>query len=146
MVLKIFRLVWFLSVIGLLAGLLYVYAGLPENVLVFQDGARKVLLSRDVLFYSATGCIMLVNLMVYPMRRFFVREEGLRSWFHGLIVTMNFFFFVALLTLSTYNSGEQYDYQNIGIVIYSSLFLMIAWAIGWPVYLLFQKIFPKRVV
>lgn len=89
---------------------------------------------------------MLVNLMVYPMRRFFVREEGLRSWFHGLIVTMNFFFFVALLTLSTYNSGEQYDYQNIGIVIYSSLFLMIAWAIGWPVYLLFQKIFPKRVV
>src|SRR4051812_2903329 len=47
MVLKIFKAVWFLSVLAVLANLLYVYAGLPEQVLIQDESTGRLLVNRE---------------------------------------------------------------------------------------------------
>ena len=64
MILKIFKAVWFLSLMAWLALFLYVYASLPEDVLV-REVENKVILSREVIFYLFLAAIVLVNGLVF---------------------------------------------------------------------------------
>ena len=57
-----FRAGWFLSVLVALANLLYVYASLPESVVIQEN--EKVALSREWLFYILMIAIVLINLLV----------------------------------------------------------------------------------
>jgi uncharacterized membrane protein len=146
MILKIFKSLWFLSMLALLAALLYIYASLPESVVVQEDGPAMVTLSRDSFFYIVLAFIILVNVLVYVVKKFFLREESLRAWFHGLIITINIFFMVALFLINSYNSGERFDYSGIGFVVYGSVALVIGWAAAWPIYQLFKRLSPKSSV
>jgi hypothetical protein len=143
MILKIFKSLWFLSMLALLAALLYIYASLPESVVVQEDGPAIVTLSRDSFFYMVLALIILINVLVYVVKKFFLREESLRAWFHGLIITINIFFIVALFLINSYNSGERFDYSSIGFVVYGSVLLVIGWAAAWPIYQLLKRLSPK---
>ena len=109
MTLKLFRAAWFVSVLVVLANLLYVYASLPENVVVQEEG--PVSLSREWVFYIATATILLLNLMVYLFKTIYPEQEPLRTWFHGLVITMNIFIVIGLQALSVYNSAEVFDHN-----------------------------------
>lgn len=146
MILKIFKSLWFLSLLALLAALLYVYAALPESVVVQEDGPAIVTLSRDMFFYIVLAFIILINVLVYAVKRFFLRDESLRAWFHGLIITINIFFIVGLFLISSYNSGERFRFESIGFVIYGSVGLVLAWAAAWPVYQIFRRSSSKSHV
>jgi hypothetical protein len=146
MALKLFRGVWFLSVLAVFVNLMYVYASLPEEVVIQEESTGQILVNREILFYLWVAAIVVVNILVYLIGKMFPGELSLRAWFHGLIITINMFFVVAFSHLSLYNSGEKFDYARIGVIIYGSIGLIILWAIAWPVYLLIQKIFIKQTV
>jgi len=131
MALKIFKAVWFLSVLVCLAVFLYVYASLPEEVML-REGER-ISISREVLFYTFLILFAFLAGLVFAVRKLYFDEHFL-TWFHGLIISLNFFLVIALNFASLINSGENFRYERIGYVIYGSLALMTCWAAAWPLY------------
>ena len=146
MALKILRGVWFVSSLGALAALLTVYAALPENVSLYQEGLQFVSVSREAFFYLALAVITLTNALVYIMRGLFEKEEAMRAWFHGLVVTLNVFFVVTLFFVSAYNTTERFNFESVGPFIYASVILVAAWALFWPFRLVIRKILTKPTV
>lgn len=144
MALKLFRAVWFLSVLVVLANLLYVYASWPEVVVIQED--ERMVLDKEWLFYFSMTAIVLINALVYLFKMMFVGNEDLRSWFHGLMISINVFFVIALQTLNVYNSNEAFNYSLPGLYLTGSLALILLWAALWPLYLLIQKFFIKQAV
>jgi hypothetical protein len=145
MILKIFKAVWFLSLMAWLVLFLYVYASLPEDVLI-REVESKVLITREAVFYSFLAAIVLVNGLVFIVSRLFKDQEDFLSWFYGLIICLNFFFVIVLNFVNLVNSGEKFNYDRIGYVIYGSVGLFVFWAVGWPLYSVFRKILSKEVV
>ena len=139
MMFKIFRAVWFFSLIGVLGALLYVYADLPENVIVQQDGIETVLISRDVFFYIVLAVLTVTNAMVYAIGSVYKNDLSFKAWFCGLIITLNLFFVVGLFLVNAYNSDERFDFSRIGFVIYGSVALMVLWAVSWPLVKIFSN-------
>ena len=145
MILKIFKAVWFLSLLGWLLVFLYVYASLPEEVLIRETGPR-VLISREALFYIFLTTIALFTAVVLTIRRLYHNEEDFLTWFYGLIICLHFFFVIVLNFINLINSGENFDYNRIGYVIYGSLALFVVWTASWPVYSIFKKFLSKEVI
>ena len=143
MILRFSRGVWFVSVLGALAALLYVYAALPEEVFLYKADLAVQSVSKELLFYVVLGFLTIVNALVFAVSSAYRTEEGLRSWFNGLVVTLNIFFIVALFFINSSNSNERFDYTRIGFTIYSSVTLIAVWALSWPVIVLFRKILAK---
>lgn len=146
MVLKIFKACWFLSVLLILANLLYVYAALPETVTIQDQGITSFSMSRESFFYAVTAIIALVNAMVYLVSGLYREAVDFRTWFHGLVITLNIFFMISLNFISLFNSGEKFDYSRIDFIIYGSIVLFVVWALMWPFYLLYKKITGKLSV
>ncbi len=146
MVLRVFKAAWFFSLLGTLAALLLVYAGLPEKVVVREEAAKLLSLPKETFFYLATAVIGVINLLVFPVGKVLGRNEPFRIWFYGFVATLNIFFIVALNLISTFNSGEKFNYQRIDFIIYGSVILILLWAVSWPIYSLYQKISSKQKV
>lgn len=144
MILKVFKAVWFLSLLGVLGNLMYVYAGLPEQVSVAEEGgATTYVMGKEALFYSALAFILVLNLLVYLFSKSIMPSESFRAWLHGLVITLNIFFVVGFSFIGLYNSAEHFDYTRIGPIIYGSVILVALWAIAWPVYSAGRRIFAK---
>lgn len=140
MVLKIFRGVWFISMMVVLANLLYVYAGLPEEVIVNETNGIPFLLDREVLFYGWLALLGVVNVMIYIFTKSIAPSEDFRTWFTGLIITLNTFFIIGFSFIGLYNSSENFDFSRIGFVLYFGIGLVGIWLTGWPVFLLYRKL------
>lgn len=143
MTLKLFKAIWFLSMLAVFANLLYVYASLPEQVSLMEEGVETYAIGREQLFYSAMVVIALANVMVYLFSKSIAPDENFRTWLHGLVITLNIFFIIGLSFISLYNSVEKFDFSRIGFIIYSSVILVIVWALSWPVYSISRKLMSK---
>lgn len=137
-IMKILRAIWFLSMLTMLGMLLFIYAALPEEVVVQDDGAETVSLSRDAFFYVMLSAGAIVNVLVYLIARLMPKEEAFRAWFYGQVVTLNFFLIIALSFVHLFNSPEVFDYPRIGFIIYGSIGLVVAWALSWPIIKIFS--------
>jgi hypothetical protein len=146
MILKIFKAVWFLSVLVVLTNLLFVYASLPEQVVIQEETGGATLASKEFLFYVMTGVLVIVNVLVYIIGILHRSDENFRAWFHGLVITCNIFFVFSMSLISTYNSGENFNFSKISFLIYGSVSLVVIWASSWPLYSIFRKMFPKQAV
>ena len=144
--LKIFRVVWFLSVVAMLGTLLYGYAGWREELVIQESEIEETVIGREALFYLLMGSFAVVNLLVYIVGKLVPSDLNFRAWFHGLIITINIFSIVAMNLIGVYNSNENFDYSRIEIIIYGSIILVLGWAVAWPFYALYQKIFIKQAV
>jgi len=138
--------VWFVSMLAVLASLLYVYAALPEDVVLQEDGVKQIIVHRDTLFYAMTGAIAFVNVLVFILAKVAPKQEDFRAWFHGQIITINVFFIIGLFLVSLFNSQEKYNYARIDFIIYGSVVLMVVWAISWPVWKIFKRFSVKQAV
>ena len=146
MVLKLLKAIWFLSMLATLGALLFVYASLPQEVLVQDDTEARVAISNELFFYLAMLLIAVSNALVFVMAKVFKTNEELRAWFFGLIITLNIFFIIGMNFISLYNSEEKYDYDRIAVIIYGSLALIILWAAAWPVYVIFKRSSLKSLI
>jgi hypothetical protein len=124
---------------------MYTYAALPDPLVVL-DNEEQLIIGKETWFYSILALLAIFNMLVYVFRslhRSNQEGEGFVSWFYGLVICLNLFIIVAVSYISLFNGGERFEYGRIGIIIYGSVILMVAWASAWPVYLIFAK---KRVV
>lgn len=146
MILKLFKAAWFLSLVGFLFIFLYIYASLPETV-VLGDDIDSARVSRDVVFYSSLITAALVNVLVFFITKLYgKRNEEFSTWFFGQIILLNFFFCTVLGFINLLNSGEIFQYGRLGIVIYGSIILIVMWAVSWPVYSLSRKFLTKQPI
>ena len=134
MALKIFRAIWFLSVLAVFARLLFGYAGWQDELVIQERAGEQLLINKEILFYVLTIVIVLINVVVYIFGKLFKQQEQLRSWIHILITSINLFFIVAISLVGVYNSYEKFDYQRIDFIIYGSVGLIVLVALAWPVY------------
>lgn len=75
MILKIFRVVWFFSILAFLGFFMYVYASLPEPVVVMED-PEQITLGKEIVFYSILITMAVFNTFVYVFRSLNKTEEG----------------------------------------------------------------------
>lgn len=146
MALKLLKAVWFLSMVLALMALLYVYATLPQEVVVQDDGNARVSISNEAFFYGVMVFIAVTNVMVFIIGKIFKTQSDLRTWFYGLIASLNLFFIVAINFISLYNSAERFDFNRIAFVIYGSVALVVISSVAWPVYLLFRRTSSKSLI
>jgi len=146
MILKIFKGVWFVSVIGLLTTMMLVYASLGETVVIQEDGLDRVTLPRESFFYTVLILSAVVNVTVYLIKRFYLKNEDFRAWYHGLVITINLFLVVSLFLINAFNSGERFDFAGIAFVVYGSVGLIVAWALAWPVIKVFKRFSAKSTI
>lgn len=139
MILKVFSGVWFLSLLAAMANLMYVYAGLPEQVVVQEEGINTTAISKETVFYVWLAALGMVNVLVYVFGKKLVPSEELRTWFTGLIICMNLFFIIAFSFIGLYNSSESFDFSRAGFVLYISLGLIGAWVVGGAIYGLVKR-------
>ncbi len=144
-ILRFFKVFWFLSALVALVVLLLVYANLPQQVVIQEREAKLLMLSQDAVFYISVAILAVINVMVFGVSKLF-KDEEFRVWFYGLVMTINLFFIISLSLVSTFNSGEKFDYGRIDFVIYGSVGLIILWALFWPFYSIYRKIFRKPTV
>jgi len=146
MALKILKVIWVFSLLAGLGVFMYVYAALPENVVV-KESAETVTLSKETLFYIMLALISVSNALVFAVGRIYPeKDEDFKAWFYGLIACANLFFVIGLSFISLYNSGEKYDFGRLGVIIYGSVGLLLVWATSWPVYRVVKKFLYKQPV
>jgi hypothetical protein len=143
---KLLKGIWFVSMVAALGTLLYVYAGLPQEVVIQNEGASNVSISNEVFFYVVMMFLAISNVMVFVIGKLFPREEDFKAWFYGLIMTLNVFFVIGLVYVFQYNSNERFDYGRIALIIYGSVALIVLWASFWPAYLIFKHFTSKPTV
>jgi hypothetical protein len=141
--LKILKGIWFLSVIVVVIDVLYVYASLPEHVVIQEEATGMTAIGRDPFFYGAISFIILTNALVFLIAKVFAHRPDFRTWFYGFMVVLNIFFVMSLSFISLYNSNEKFDYSQIDFAIYGSVILIVLWALAWPVYSLYRKFTVK---
>lgn len=146
MALKVLKGVWFLSMLTALVALLYVYAGLPQEVIVQEEAGTKFTVSNEAFFYVVMFLMAISNALVYGVSKVYKKNEDLRTWFYGLVTTLNIFFIIGMNMISLYNSNERYDYSRIDFIIYGSVGLIVVWVISWPLYSLYKHLFFKETV
>jgi len=129
MVLRIFRAVWFLSVLASLVSLLYSYASIQGDVYLMGGAGDFLTTNRDSFLYLGMILLALVNASVFPVRAL-LKDENLQSWFHGLVVTVNIFLIISFSYIHLSSSSEKFDYGRIGFIIYGSVGLMAIWAVA----------------
>ncbi len=143
MIVKIVKGVWFLSLLATLAVFLYVYASLPDNIIVSEGEAARSI-SRNGLFYSTLALLAVVNVLVIIISRLYSgSQEYFRAWFCGLVIFLNLFMIIALQYLNLYNSSEKFNYESIGSIIYGSIALVVVWFSLWPIFSLRQRFLSK---
>jgi hypothetical protein len=146
MILKLSRGVWLISVLGLLAALLYVYAGLPEQMILMAQGSDFVYGSRETFFYLFLVAITVINALAFVVGSLYSKDRALRIWFNMLLVILNIFFVISLLFLGALNSSERVNFEKIGITVYVSVGLIAVWAVAWPIFAMFRKFSGKQTV
>jgi hypothetical protein len=146
MALKILKVIWVFSLLGVMVSFMYVYASLPENVVV-NENPQTITFSRETVFYIFLAVIAVANALVFGVSRIFSeKEDDFKAWFYGLIACTNLFFVIGLSFISLYNSNEKYDFARLGVIIYGSVGLLLVWATSWPVYRVIQKFVTKQPV
>ncbi len=148
MMVRIAKGIWFASLLGAMAGLLYAYASFPDPIQLSDgsDGTAQTV-PRSQLFYAVLGLLGVFNALVFVVNRLMARgDDFFQAWFFGLVVFFNLFILVSLQFFNLYNSGEKFDYSRIGFIVYGSVGLVIIWASLWPVSVIIQMIRPKRQV
>lgn len=142
-ILRIFRSVWFLSLLAVTVTLMYGYASMREEVVVREAVHSTLRISRETFFYMVLAMLTIINVFVFIIARIMVRSEDFKSWFYGLVITFNIFFIVGIGFVSLYNSGETYDYSRLQPVMYGSIALLLLWSFAWPVYVSYKRLAGK---
>lgn len=141
---RLLKAFWFVTLLGTSAHLLYVYAGLREDQLIFINDAFGGV-SRELFFFASLGVITLVNFVLYSLhwnlrKRDSEEADFIKGWLMGLGAVLNFFLVIALAFIQVFNGGETFDYTNFGYLVIFSLLLIFLWTLSMPIYFIKLKI------
>ena len=143
MILRFIKFGWTISLVAGLGTLLYVYASIPEQVVYslsdkyFGKGA----ISRDAFFYTALGFMAFMNFLLYALSKNLKYKmesvnETIKKWQLSLAVLINIFAIVVMNFVFLVNSGDTFDFNNFGFLIYIALGLIVLWILTLPILLI----------
>ena len=135
---RIIKFIWIISLVSGLAVLLYTYASLGEVISLSADSSRPASFTREAYFYAGLAILVIFNFSFYALSRNMHMQnsrikQGLISWQLGFAAVLNFFFITAALFIMLFNSGERFNYDNFGYLIYVALVLVGLWIVALPV-------------
>lgn len=137
MILKVFKVVWFVSLLAMMGVFIYCYASWPTLVnLNEQDGFLAI--DKGILFYSCLGLASIFNALVFIVTRM-KYSEAFTTWFYGMVSTFHAFLVSGFIFITIFNSQEEYDYVRVGPILYASIILLVVWALVWPVYSIYIR-------
>ncbi len=138
---RIIKFIWIISLLTGLAVLLYTYASLGETVVYSSGDSETGSVTREMFFYIGLGVLVIFNFTFYAISRNMhlghaPLKQALINWQLSFASCLNFFFIVGILFLMLYNSGENFNFNNFGYLVYISLAAIILWIIALPVVIL----------
>ena len=130
---RVVKFFWFLSLFAGLGSLLYTYASMSEQLVFGQSE-----FTREAYFYGALVILVLFNFTFYAISRNLrysskPLEEMMVNWQLSFAAVLNLFFIVSVFFVMLVNSGEQFNFDNFGYLLYVSLGLILLWVLALPV-------------
>lgn len=137
MVGRFIKAFWFFSLLTSLANLLYVYAGLSQQVIYGAD-TESWFTDKETFFYMALAILVVYNFSFYALsKNMKYRNEALNTllinWQLSFTVVLNGFYIVGLNFVFLLNSGEKFNYDSFGYLIFVALGLIVIWLLALPV-------------
>lgn len=137
MILRFIKVGWFISLFASLATLLYVYASLPQQVVysLSDKFISKGAIDREGFFYVALFSVAFVNFLLYALSRNLKYKlpavnDLIRNWQLSLAVVFNTFYIVILFFIQVVNSGEKFNFDYFGFLIYICIALLLIWILA----------------
>ncbi len=124
--------------IGGLASLLYVYAGLSQEGEIYVSDTQSLFSDKETFFYIALGVLAIQNFAFYALsKNIKYRNSNLTSllvnWFLSFAFVLNFFYVVMINFIFLINSDEKFNFDNYGFLTFFSLGLIVVWLLALPV-------------
>jgi hypothetical protein len=141
MIAKVFKVIWFVSILVMMGVLLYCYASWPEWVRL-SDADSDMSIDKGWLFYGTLGLLALLNMFAFIFPRL-GSADSFMAWFFGVLACLHIFLVSGLIFITVFNSSERYDFARLGPMLYTSIALLASWIIAWPVYQLLTKFSAK---
>ncbi|WP_157494168.1 hypothetical protein [Fulvivirga imtechensis] len=144
---RMIKAAWGLSLLAGLSVLLYTYAGLPQKVGYELDnfGDVTATVGKEAFFYVSLAVLVIANFSLYTVSRSLrYKRESINNlmtnWQLSLATVLNFFFIIVWNFIMVVNSGETFNYDNFGYLIYISLGLIVVWVLALPILLMKNQI------
>jgi hypothetical protein len=137
---RLIKFIWFLTLMMGLGALLYTYAAAAEQMTFGAYG-----FNREVYFYVALFILIFFNFTFYALsRNLRYKDNSLRealvNWQLSFAAVLNLFFITSVFFIMLVNSGENFDYDNFGYLIYVCLGLIGIWILMLP------AIFSRKLI
>ena len=131
---RIIKSLWFLSLMGVMGVLLFVYASLPDVVNYSESNSA----SRDFLFYVCVIILGVSNFSLYGISRRFDNSHNelatvVYGWLYAFNLLLNIFYSVVMIFINMFNGGESVQLSYYGSYIYISLGLLVVCILSLPV-------------
>ncbi|MGK7396872.1 MAG: hypothetical protein ACNS62_20010 [Candidatus Cyclobacteriaceae bacterium M3_2C_046] len=150
---KIFKFIWFISLLLFLASFLWVYAYLPGEAQIWagEDTSRDITISKDMFFYGGLLIFMIINVIFYlfsgvwsknvarnvsqPEFRDF--KINILNWLISFNVVINFFLIISIILIGSINQSQ--PNPAISILMYVGPAFIIIWLISLAVIMIKRK-------
>ncbi len=130
---RLIKFFWFVSLAVGLGALLYTYASMGSQL---EFGEYSF--SREAYFYGALAVLVLFNFTFYAISRNLryrsaSLEEMMVNWQLSFAAILNLFFIVSVFFVMLVNSGERFNFDSFGYLLYVCLGLILIWVLALPV-------------
>lgn len=137
---RLLKFFWFVSLALFLAGLLLIYAFLPDSVGIKTNkwGMPDTFITKENFFYLGLLAFIVVNGLLFALyrllmltRRSVKTEQAIAlrtdvgSWLLGFAGALNIFFIMIMSFFSLINTTENYDTGRYMILVYGGPLLLL---------------------
>lgn len=135
---RFIKVFWFFTLLGGLASLLYVYAGLSQDTQIYLSNVNQLFSNKETFFYVALAILAIQNFAFYALsKNLKYNNESLRTllinWFISFAGILNIFYIVMVHFVYLINSRADFNFDNFGFLAFVALGLVIAWLLALPV-------------
>lgn len=135
MLLKVFKVIWIISLLAVCAVFFYAYSTLQEQV---GMGMELPAVSKTLFFYSFISIISVFNGIAFGGIHLF-ELFWKKAWFYGLLTALHLFLSSTFIFLAIINSNERYEYGNLGPTVIGSFLIFVLWILAFPIIPFFNK-------
>lgn len=129
MVLKVFKVIWIISLLAVCAVFFYAYSTLQEQV---SMGMELPAVSKTLFFYSFISIIAVFNGIAFGGINLF-GQSWKKVWYYGVVTVLHLFLSATFIFLAIVNSNERYDYENLGPTVIGSFLFFVLWISAFPI-------------
>lgn len=144
MILKIFKVIWFVSLLAMTGVFVYSYASWPQLV-NFSEKEGGAALDKGILFYICLGLAAIFNALIFVVTRIKF-SDAFTTWYYGLVTVFHSFLVSGFIFITIFNSLETYDYSMVGPTLYASIIILMLWSAAWPIYVLYNRLSAQAKV